>query len=115
MKAFKKADAAINKVAKWRTILTGWQVGTRPKGDPECDAIRDHREATIVLRVEVSALLQLLLEKGVFEEDDWYTALEQSASELDKLYEIRFPGARSTDYGMSLSVESAEWMKNWKP
>ena len=50
-----RAFEALNRVAKWRTVFTGWQIGTRPKGDPECDAIRDASEARILLRVEVSA------------------------------------------------------------
>jgi hypothetical protein len=33
---------ALQKLAKWRLIFAGWQLGTRLKGDPECDAVRDH-------------------------------------------------------------------------
>mgnify|MGYP001587156880 CR=1 FL=1 len=40
----------INRLTKWRTLFTGWQLGTRAKGDPEGDAVRDHREVTILLR-----------------------------------------------------------------
>ena len=40
-----------NRLCKWRTVLTGWQLGTRAKGDPEGDAVRDHREVTLLLRV----------------------------------------------------------------
>jgi hypothetical protein len=54
------AIQALNRVAKWRGLFAGWQLGTRPKGDPECDAVRDHREITILLRVEASALTRLL-------------------------------------------------------
>jgi hypothetical protein len=43
-----KLFLALNRIAKWRTILAGWQLGTKPKGDPTCDAVRDHREATIM-------------------------------------------------------------------
>jgi len=45
-----RTDAALNVLAKWRAHFSGWQLGTRPKGDPEGDAVRDHREATILLR-----------------------------------------------------------------
>lgn len=34
----------LNVVCKWRSLFAGWQLGTRPKGDPESDAVRDHRE-----------------------------------------------------------------------
>lgn len=55
---------AMNKLAKWRSIFAGWQLGTRAKGDPESDAVRDHREATILLRAEVNALTACLIEGG---------------------------------------------------
>ena len=38
----KRTMRALNVLAKWRTLLAGWQLGTRPKGDPECDAVSDH-------------------------------------------------------------------------
>ena len=38
---------ACNRLTKWRSVFAGWQLGTRAKGDPECDAVRDHREVTI--------------------------------------------------------------------
>ena len=59
------AIQALNRVAKWRTLFAGWQLGTRPKGDPESDAVRDHREITILLRVEQSAIIGLLIRKGI--------------------------------------------------
>ena len=53
--------AALNRLCKWRAIFAGWQLGTRAKGDPESDAVRDHREVTILLRAEASAMTGLLL------------------------------------------------------
>jgi hypothetical protein len=41
--------SALERLAKWRTLFAGWQLGTRPKGEPESDAVRDHREATLML------------------------------------------------------------------
>jgi hypothetical protein len=41
--------AALNRLCKWRAIFAGWQLGTRAKGDPESDAVRDHREVTILI------------------------------------------------------------------
>src|SRR5258707_10424244 len=57
--------AALNRLTKWRTHYAGWQLGTRAKGDPESDAVRDHRELTMLLRVELTALTGLLMRKGV--------------------------------------------------
>ncbi|MCW2898839.1 MAG: hypothetical protein JWO67_1104, partial [Streptosporangiaceae bacterium] len=77
---------ALNRVAKWRGLFAGWQLGTRPKGDPESDAVRDHRGLTILLRVEGSAIIGLLLRKGVITEQEWEAALEREANELSRDY-----------------------------
>jgi hypothetical protein len=50
---------ALNRLTKWRNVFVGWQLGTREKGDPEGDAVRDHREQSIILRAEVTALTGL--------------------------------------------------------
>src|SRR6185312_5593866 len=111
-----KCYAALNKITKWRSVFAGWQLGTRIKGDPECDAVRDHREVTILLRVEQSALLKLLTEKGVFTVEDWQQAIIDEAGVLDKDYEKRFPGIRSSDIGMDFDIGKArETMKHWRP
>jgi hypothetical protein len=109
---------ALNRVAKWRGLFAGWQLGTRPKGDPESDAVRDHREITILLRVEGSALVGLLLSKGLISAKEWNTALIQEANLLNTDYERRFPGVKAADHGLVLDpadIAAASWMKNWKP
>lgn len=109
-------QAAINRLAKWRTVFAGWQLGTRSQGDPECDAVRDHREVTMLLRVEATALSKLLLEKGVFSMDEYMTAIAEEAELLSKDYEKRFPGFQATDIGLSVDVrQAAETTRGWKP
>lgn len=109
-------QAALNKLAKWRSVFTGWQIGTRPKGDATCDAIRDHREATMLLRAEVSALVGLLQAKGVFTEEEFARQLIDEAQHLDGVYQKRFPGFRSTDDGMTMDVHIArDTMAGWPP
>jgi len=56
----------LNKLTKWRSAFASWQLGTRVKGDPEGDAVRDHREVTILLTAESSAFIQLLINKHLF-------------------------------------------------
>jgi hypothetical protein len=56
-----EVSRAMNRLAKWRTVFTGWQLGTRPKGDPECDVVSDHREATITPHAEYNTLARMLL------------------------------------------------------
>lgn len=45
----------LEKLGKWRSLFAGWQLGTRLDNDPECQAVRDHREVTMLLRTEVNA------------------------------------------------------------
>jgi hypothetical protein len=105
----------LNRVTKWRVLFTGWQLGTRPKGDPEGDAVRDHREVTTLLRVEMSALAGLLIAKGVITAEEYTAALHNEARLLNADYERRFPGIKSTDYGLQFNTEAAETMKGWRP
>lgn len=106
---------ALNILTKFRVLFTGWQLGTRPKGDPEGDAVRDHREVTILLRAESSALVGLLLEKGVFTADDWLVALEREAKQLTADYEAKFPGVTASELGLTFDKRTLPWMKGWKP
>lgn len=107
---------ALNKLTKWRSVFAGWQLGTRLMDDPESQAVRDHREVTLLLRAEVSALVFLLIEKGVFSGDEWERRLETEALELDKLLEKRFPGISTGPDGVHFDLpKAAETMKGWKP
>ena len=105
---------ALNILAKWRTLLTGWQLGTRPKGDPEGDAVRDHREATILLRAESNALKALLIAKGVITLKEWEVALEAEAVAANADFEARFPGVRAHEGGLTFDKRVLPWMKGWK-
>lgn len=109
-------EYALNKLAKWRSVFAGWQLGTRPDTDPECRAVRDHREVTLLLRAEMSALVVLLAEKGVIRTLEWENALEAEARKLDADLERRFPGFRTTLAGLEIDVEKAQEMcRGWRP
>lgn len=108
-------DKALNRLAKWRNVFAGWQLGTRPKNDPECQAVKDHREATIMLRAELSALIQLMINEGVFTEEDFQNSLLNEIEILDKNYEVFFPGFKTKDYGVEMTEEAVETTKHWKP
>jgi hypothetical protein len=111
-----RTQRALNILAKWRAHFAGWQLGTRLKGDPESDALRDHREATILLRAELSALTMLLINREVFTQEQWLQRVQAEAEELCQRYEQRWPGARASLHGMHYDVASAkEWMKDWRP
>jgi hypothetical protein len=111
----RRTDRALQRLAKWRVLLTGWQLGTREKGDPEGDAVGDHREATLMLRVQVSALTGLLIDKGTFSLDEFLGAMESEADLLNADLERRFPGVTATEDGLTISQAATAWMKNWRP
>jgi hypothetical protein len=108
--------AKLNRLAKWRSVFAGWQLGTRTKDDPESQAVRDHREVTILLRAEASALTRLLIDKGIFTIEEWNEQLGEEADALSKAYEEKFPGMEATDHGISMDVAKAqETMRGWRP
>jgi hypothetical protein len=98
----------LNRLGKWRKVFASWQLGTRPETDGEYKAVRDHREVTILLRAEVSALTGLLIEKGVFTGDEFTAQVEEEAAYLNKRYESKFPGFRAIDDGMVVDVAQAQ-------
>jgi len=105
-----RTGRALNRVAKWRAWFAGWQLGTRPKGDPECDAVRDHREVTIMLRAEVNALTGILIEKGVFTAEEYEDALIKEAALLEEDFERSYPGVTATEVGLQMTPQAAETM-----
>lgn len=106
----------LERLAKWRSVFAGWQLGTRSDTDPECQAVRDHREATMLLRAEVSALVQLLIAKGVFTTAEYQEQIQVECRYLCEMYEKRFPGFRATDFGMKIDPNTAAaTTRGWKP
>jgi len=112
------SDSKVNwfeRLGKWRMVFAGWQLGTRPKGDPEGDAVRDHRELSMALRAEINALTALLVAKGVFTTEEFTDQLQNEAQHLCQLYERKFPGFKATDDGMSMDVAIArDTMAGWR-
>lgn len=107
---------ALERLGKWRMAFASWQLGTRASTDPECQAVRDHREVTMMLRVEVSAIAQLLIQKGTFTTEQLMLQQIIEANHLNDAYEKKFPGFKAHDSGMTLTMpEAAETMKGWPP
>jgi hypothetical protein len=106
----------IQRLAKWRMVFAGWQLGTRPKGDPEGDAVRDHREVTILMRAELNAITQLLIKQGAFTAEEFTEQLQREAEHLGHEYERRFPGFKAMDNGMAMNVEICkDTTAGWRP
>lgn len=94
---------AINRVAKWRTLLAGRHTGTTVRGTPEDiegAAYRDLYEKLIVLRVEQSAVTRILVDKGLLDMPTYAAAMVEEANALERMYEAAWPGWRATDMGM---------------
>ena len=110
-------EKLLNRVAKWRMVFASWQLGVSSmSNDGDCQAVRHHREATIMLRIEVSALAKLLIQRGHFSKQEWEVALMGEAEALDAAFERLFPGFQSSDEGMILDVEAAsKTMEGWPP
>lgn len=110
-----KCYLALNRITKWRNVFAGWQLGTRAKSDPECQAVKDHREVTILTRLEISAFTKLLVEKGVITVAEFQQAMIEEADLLEQDYERKFPGMKAVDDGITYDRRAIETMRNWKP
>jgi hypothetical protein len=109
----KSLRAALEKLAKWRKFFASWQLGTVPAGDGRYKAVADHRELSILMRAELSAVTGLLVRKGIFTQEQFADALERSAKQLDHEYEESYPGWRSLPDGLSMKLpEAVETMKD---
>lgn len=109
-------DEAIQRVAKWRSVFVSWQLGTRRKDDPEASALRDHREVTILLRVECNAIARILIEKGIVSQDDFTRVVAEEAEHLNLAYEQKFPGFTAQLDGIHIDLpEGIETMKRFAP
>lgn len=102
----------LNKLAKWRNVFASWQLGTRRADDGECRAVKDHRELSILMRAELSALTGLLIKKGVITQPGFEAALMSEAGQLDQDYERKFPGFTTSLDGVEMHLpEAAETMR----
>ncbi|MDE2103378.1 MAG: hypothetical protein KGL39_39420 [Patescibacteria group bacterium] len=108
-------DRALNRLCKWRAHFAGWQLGTRSKEDPEAQAVRDHREVTMLLRAEVSALLATMEEVAPGFRRRFQINLIAEVEALEKMYEERWPGVKATDQGLSYDQRAVETMRSWRP
>lgn len=112
-----KLRRAVNKLAKWRAAFAGWQLGTRAMTDPESQAVRDHRELSMILRAEVNALVTVLADNHVITpREEFARQLIEECEHLDTVYQRKFPGFKSTDDGLSIDPATARHTtQGWRP
>ena len=108
---------ALHRLTRWRLVLTGWQLGTRDDQDPEGRAVRDHREATLIQRAELSAVIRVLIEGNLVTEERFRNYVADESDWLSESMEERFPGFRATDAGIEIfdMEKAAETMEGWRP
>lgn len=110
------AGRVANRLTKWRSTFAGWQLGTRVDSDPESQAVRDHRELTMLMRAELNALTACCIEAGLFTVRGFTEQVIIECEHLDQMYELKFPGFSSSDIGMNMKFpEAAETMRGWRP
>jgi len=110
------ANRQMNILCKWRSVFAGWQLGTRPNTDPECQAVRDHREVTLLLRAECSAIAGILIENGLVTAEEFTVRVGREAELLSLALEDRFPGFKATEFGITMQADkAAQTMKGWRP
>lgn len=107
MENVETCERVLNRVLKWRRWFVGWQLGTRPINDPEAAAISDHRELSMLLRIEVNALLSLLVAKGIVTRNEFEEQVKVEALTLDAAYRRRFPGVKTVTDGLALDTNVA--------
>ena len=104
----------LTRLLKWRTVLVGRVLGTRSKDDPQAQGYRDLFDKVLILRVESTALLTILLKKGIVTEAEVQAAVEDEADLLEKDYQKAFPGVRATDTGLDIDIlKFRETTKGW--
>lgn len=109
----------IRRLLQWRYVFAEWQLGrTRPEVDPEGSAVRDHRQVTMLTRVELNAAMRALLTKGVITSDDFKIALAQEILKSEADHAKKFPGFKNTAEGVEFNKDVADLCKTcegWKP
>lgn len=104
----------LNRLMKWRTVFVGRLLGSRLDTDVQCQAVRDHLEMLLSLRVEMNALTKLLIEAGIITPEKFTLQVEAESEHLCGLLEKRFPGFRACDTGIQMDVKLAlETTKGW--
>lgn len=99
--------AALNRLAKWRTVYAGWALGTTTAAHGPTKAAKDAAEAKLIMRVEITAISRLLIEKGIFTQDELMTTVTNECEHMQDALERKFPGMKATDRGIDMDIEKS--------
>lgn len=107
-------------IPDWVVRLLGWPIGvvgeflgTRTDRDPQARAARRWLRQLLMTRAEQLATLGLLMDKGVFTREEYEIALQRAAQTLCQELQDQFPGIVANDYGVTVSRDAMETMKDW--
>lgn len=104
---------SLSRVARWRILLAGQILGTAGESK-SARGVRGLQEARILLRVEMTALIGLLLKKGLVTQEELLRAVAEEADALDAVYAEQFPGFQITDDGLAVDLpEATRTMAAW--
>lgn len=101
----------LNRLCKWRNYFAAWQFGSFAKGEREYDAIADHREMSIMTRVELNVICRLLVETKIVTLEQFRDALEAESVHLMEVYTDSFPGVFATDDGLEVLDGASDFCK----
>lgn len=100
MNVTERCVAALNRLAKWRKIIASERLGTLPKESPQYRSEASSAEGWLLSRVELSALANVLISKGVITLEELEEMMIVEAGLLEEKMEQRFPGFKAADDGM---------------
>ena len=104
-------NRSMERLTKWRRILAAWKLGagllfdtgTSPKEAGGAIAAElDTQERLLIYRVELSALANLLVAKGVFTYDEFLRQVADEADLYSQALAQEWPGIRAEESGLSM-------------
>jgi hypothetical protein len=111
-RAAERLHRSSNRLCKWRKVLAGWVLGTRPDDDAAAAGMRDLQEVRLLLRAEVSAITNVLIDRGICTAEELTLRVADECDLLNEAMAARFPGIRATDEGLLIDpVKAAETMR----
>lgn len=103
---------ALETLCKWRAVSQMMAtMGTQTAFERY---VRDVADKHLLLRAETSALVAMLVQKGVFTLTEYRAQLDVEAEALCAMLEQAYPGFRATETGMTLDTKvAADTMRLW--
>lgn len=96
-------ERTLNRLCRWRTVFTGWFIGTKAKEAPGVQAWRDLADTRLIQRVEMNATLALLLDKGIITVDELKSQIVIECDAYQKELEAKFPGHVAIEDGIRIN------------